>query len=305
MVTVKNDKLKVKILGLEFDNPVGLAAGFDKQANLYNEMSYFGFSHIEIGTVTPLPQSGNAKPRLFRLIQDEAMINRMGFNNIGVDKIVQNLKKKHHRIVIGGNIGKNTLTPNEKAINDYLISFKKLFDYVDYFTINVSCPNIEHLTDLQDKDTLKNIIEAIQKENNLHEKPKPILIKISPDLTTKQIDNMIDLVIETKIDGIVATNTSTSRIGLKTKDEIVEKIGVGGLSGKPLADRTTEIIRYIALKSNHAFPIIGVGGINSPEDALNKIKAGASLVQIYTGFIYQGPALVKKINKLILKKYVL
>ncbi|MDP4266829.1 MAG: quinone-dependent dihydroorotate dehydrogenase [Bacteroidota bacterium] len=299
--SVNDKRLKTKVFGIEFDNPVGIAAGFDKQATLYNEMFCLGFSHIEIGTVTPKPQFGNEKPRLFRLPQDNALINRMGFNNIGLEKIKYNLSKQKHKLIIAGNIGKNTTTKNKDAINDYITCFEGLFDYVDYFTINVSCPNIKNLSELQNKDSLSVIVREIQRINNTKPKPKPILIKISPDLTTKQLDDMIELVIETNLDGIVATNTSTSRIGLKTNEKTVDKIGNGGLSGKPLTDRSTEIIRYIAQKSGKSFPIIGIGGIHSPKDAIDKLKAGATLVQVYTGFIYEGPCLAKRINKAILR----
>ena len=303
LLTIKDKRLERTVFGIKFDNPVGIAAGFDKEANLYNEVSNLGFSHIEIGTVTPLPQKGNERPRLFRVPQDSALINRMGFNNIGMENIIKNLKRENHKLIIGGNIGKNTLTSNENSINDYVKCFEALFEYVDYFTVNVSCPNIKNLADLQNTESLTEIVNGLKKINNSKPKPKPILIKISPDLTTKQLDEMIELVINTKLDGIVATNTTTSRIGLKMEEESLEKIGNGGLSGKPLTNRSTEVIRYITQKSNNAFPVIGVGGILSPKDAMDKLKAGASLVQLYTGFIYEGPTIARKINKKILKEF--
>lgn len=297
---VINPNLEREIFGLKFRNPVGIAAGFDKQALLYNELANFGFGFVEIGTLTPLPQPGNPKPRLFRLPKDRALINRMGFNNIGVDEAIKNLKNRKTDIIIGGNIGKNTATPNEQAAQDYLICFEKLFDYVDYFVVNVSCPNISNLQELQDKENLLEILGKLQLSNNRKQNPKPILLKISPDLTNNQLDELIEIVAETKISGIVATNTSTSRNNLKTNARDLEKIGNGGLSGQPVRNRSTEIIRYLAEKSGKAFPIIGSGGVFTPEDALEKINAGADLVQVYTGFIYEGPLIGKKINKRLL-----
>ncbi|NCC72262.1 MAG: quinone-dependent dihydroorotate dehydrogenase [Sphingobacteriia bacterium] len=297
---VINPNLEREIFGLKFRNPVGIAAGFDKQALLYNELANFGFGFVEIGTLTPLPQPGNPKPRLFRLPKDQALINRMGFNNIGVDEAIKNLKNRKTDIIIGGNIGKNTATPNEQAAQDYLICFEKLFDYVDYFVVNVSCPNISNLQELQDKGNLLEILGKLQLSNNGKQNPKPILLKISPDLTNNQLDELIEIVDETKISGIVATNTSTSRNNLKTSARDLEKIGNGGLSGQPVRDRSTEIIRYLAEKSGKAFPIIGSGGVFTPEDAIEKINAGADLVQVYTGFIYEGPLIGKKINKRLL-----
>ncbi|HPE33809.1 MAG TPA: quinone-dependent dihydroorotate dehydrogenase [Bacteroidales bacterium] len=297
---VINPNLEREIFGLKFRNPVGIAAGFDKQALLFNELANFGFGFVEIGTLTPLPQPGNPKPRLFRLPKDRALINRMGFNNIGVDEAIKNLKNRKTDIIIGGNIGKNTATPNEQAAQDYLICFEKLFDYVDYFVVNVSCPNISNLQELQDKENLLEILGKLQLSNNRKQNPKPILLKISPDLTNNQLDELIEIVAETKISGIVATNTSTSRNNLKTNARDLEKIGNGGLSGQPVRNRSTEIIRYLAEKSGKAFPIIGSGGVFTPEDALEKINAGADLVQVYTGFIYEGPLIGKKINKRLL-----
>ncbi|MBW6480694.1 MAG: quinone-dependent dihydroorotate dehydrogenase [Bacteroidales bacterium] len=297
---IDDPALKTELFGLKFPNKVGMAAGFDKQANIYNHLAAFGFGHIEIGTVNPLPQPGNPKPRLFRLKKDQALINRMGFNNPGVDIFVRNLKKVRPEVIIGGNIGKNTLTPNENAIDDYLDCFEKLFDLVDYFVINVSCPNIEGLSKLQDKDELIVIIEKISQANNAKPKRKPVLLKIAPDLNEGQLDDVLFVVNQTGIDGIIATNTTTTRDNLTTDVIKVENIGKGGLSGKPLRYQSTETIRYLFKKSGGKIPIIGVGGIMSPEDALEKIKAGASLVQVYTGFIYSGPSLPKKINRALL-----
>jgi dihydroorotate dehydrogenase len=298
---ISNANLETEVFGLKFSNPVGLAAGFDKNATLFKDFENFGFGFIEIGTVTPKPQLGNEKPRLFRLIEDEAVINRMGFNNDGVELISNRLKNRKTNLIIGGNIGKNKLTENEKAKNDYLICFNALFDYVDYFVVNVSSPNTPNLRDLQEKEPLKELLHHLMYENNLKNKPKPILLKIAPDLTNTQLDDIIEIVKETSIAGVIATNTTISRENLKTKKEIVDEIGMGGLSGKPLNQRSTEVIKYLSEKSNKAFPIIGVGGIHDAKDAIEKIQAGASLVQIYTGFIYKGPKLVKEINQEILK----
>lgn len=298
---VSHPKLKRTVFGLEFENPVGLAAGFDKNASFFNEFSHLGFAFIEIGTVTPKGQPGNAKPRSFRLPKDKALINRMGFNNVGAEEILANLKKRKTRIIIGGNLGKNTLTPNNQAVNDYIFTFNKLYEYVDYFVVNVSCPNISDLHELQDKDSLMEILNSLMLERSKRANAKPILLKISPDLNFAQIDEVIGVVNETKIDGFVATNTTTGRYNLTTTEDQVKQIGNGGMSGHPLRNRSTEIIRYISAKTNGKVPIIGVGGIMTPEDALEKLQAGASLVQVYSGFIYEGPMLVKRINKMILK----
>jgi dihydroorotate dehydrogenase len=281
---------------------VGIAAGFDKNAELYDELGSLGFGFVEIGTVTPKGQPGNPKPRLFRLPQDKALINRMGFNNNGLDEAVKKLKHRKTNIIIGGNIGKNTATPNEKAVEDYEKLFKGLFDYVDYFTVNVSCPNISDLRELQDQDSLMEILNKLQAINQSKPHPKPILLKLSPDLNNKQLDEVIEIVEKTGIDGVVAVNTTISREDLTTPAEKVKKIGKGGLSGKPIKERSTEIIRYLSEKSGKAFPIIGVGGIFTPEDALEKLNAGADLVQVFTGFIYEGPFLAKKINQALLKE---
>jgi len=297
MYLIEDKKLERKLFGLTFKNPVGLAAGFDKDAKLYNELSNFGFGFIEIGTLTPKPQEGNPKKRLFRLKEDSAIINRMGFNNGGVVEAVERLKR-NKGVLIGGNIGKNKLTPNENAVEDYKICFETLFDYVDYFVVNVSSPNTPNLRALQDKEPLTNLLKALQVLNFQKPKTKPILLKIAPDLTDEQLLDIIDIVAITKIDGVISTNTTISRDGLNSDN----KSEIGGLSGKPLTKRSTEVIRFLAEKSNRAFTIIGVGGIHSAEDALEKLEAGADLLQLYTGFIYEGPKLIKDINKALLKK---
>lgn len=297
--TLEDKRLEREVFGLKFKNPVGLAAGFDKDAKLLNELENLGFGFIELGTVTPRPQEGNPKKRLFRLIGDEAIINRMGFNNQGVKAMVEKLKKRNTNIIVGGNIGKMTSSTPDQYTGDYVECFTELHPYVDYFTVNVSCPNVGSHAKLQDKDFLVDLLNALQDYNQKQSKPKPILLKIAPDLNTIQLDEMVELVAETKIDGIIAANTSVNREGLKADN--LDEIGMGGLSGKPIAKRSTEVIRYLAEKSNGSFPIIGVGGIHSAEDALEKLEAGASLVQVYTGYIYKGPSLVKEINKAILK----
>lgn len=297
---VNDKRLERKVFGLTFKNPVGLAAGFDKNAVLYNELANFGFGFIEIGTITPKAQTGNPKKRLFRLLNDQGIINRMGFNNLGVEAAIEQLKKNKGKVLIGGNIGKNTDTLPDKVILDYKIAFKKLHSYVDYFVVNVSCPNVGIFAKLQDKEYLLELLNELQKINKEFSIQKPILLKIAPDLNTIQLDEVIELVEETKIAGVVASNTSINREGLKASATQLAAIGKGGLSGKPIKDRSTKVIKYLSLKSNKAFPIIGVGGIHSPQDAIEKIKAGADLVQIYTGFIYEGPALAKKINQAIL-----
>ncbi len=301
---LNDPRLEREVFGIKFKNPVGLAAGFDKDAKLYNEFSDFGFGFVEIGTVTPKPQPGNPKKRLFRLREDKAIINRMGFNNKGVFEAVEQLKKKH-RVIVGGNIGKNKVTPNAEAIKDYLICFEALFEHVDYFVVNVSSPNTPGLRELQDKAPLTNLLKKLKRQNSkqakkVNVKEKPILLKIAPDLSDDQLLDIIDIVKTTQIDGVIATNTTIERKGLKTHLILTEE--KGGLSGKPLGQRSTEVIRFLAEKSNKAFPIIGVGGIHSPEDALEKLDAGADLVQLYTGFIYEGPGLIKKINKAILER---
>jgi dihydroorotate dehydrogenase len=288
---VNDTRLEREVFGLKFKNPVGLAAGFDKDAKLYKELSHFGFGFIEIGTVTPKPQPGNPKKRLFRLKEDQAIINRMGFNNGGVAEAVVRLQKNKN-VLIGGNIGKNKVTPNDEAVNDYILCFNALFSVVDYFVVNVSSPNTPGLRELQDKEPLTKLLATLQGLNAQKEKRKPILLKIAPDLTEDQLLDIIDIVATTKIDGVIATNTTISRDGLTS----VNKEETGGLSGKPLTKRSTEVIRFLSERSDKAFPIIGVGGIHSAQDALEKIEAGASLVQLYTGFIYEGPQLIKDIN---------
>lgn len=316
LYAVDDKRLEREVFGLKFKNPVGLAAGFDKDAKLYQELSNFGFGFIEIGTLTPKPQEGNPKKRLFRLREDSAIINRMGFNNGGVDAAVERLKqpeapepqanraklkpngaKLNKNVLIGGNIGKNKVTPNEDAVSDYEICFDALYDHVDYFVVNVSSPNTPNLRELQDKEPLTNLLQTLQNKNLAKPKQRPILLKIAPDLTDSQLLDIIDIVNETKIAGVIATNTTISRDGLQSEN----KAETGGLSGKPLTKRATEVIRFLSEKSNRSFPIIGVGGIHSAEDAIEKIEAGASLVQLYTGFIYEGPALVRDINKKILQ----
>jgi len=291
--SIADKKLERELFGLTFKNPVGLAAGFDKNAMLFDEFANYGFGFVEIGTVTPKPQPGNPKKRIFRLIEDEAIINRMGFNNDGVKVVAERLRKRKTDIIIGGNIGKNKVTPNEKAVDDYLICFNELFDVVDYFVVNVSSPNTPDLRALQDKEPLTALLQTLQNENAKKALQKPILLKIAPDLTDDQLLDIIDIVKSTKIAGVIASNTTISREGLQSD----KKGETGGLSGKPVRERSTEVIRFLAEKSNKAFPIIGVGGIHSAKDAQEKLDAGADLVQIYTGFIYEGPGLIKKINK--------
>jgi len=295
----KREGLEREVFGLKFTNPIGLAAGFDKNAQYVEELAALGFGFIEIGTVTPRPQPGNEKPRMFRLKKDEALINRMGFNNQGVDvaatRLRQLRKKDLKGVLIGGNIGKNKSTPNQEAVQDYIICFDTLFDVVDYFVVNVSSPNTPGLRELQDKGPLMDILSTLQQRNNKNGLTRPILLKIAPDLSNDQLDDIIEIVRETGIAGVIATNTTLSRDGLRSDPSLVAQ--AGGLSGKPLRDRATEVIHYLVSNSGHAFPVIGVGGIHSPEDAAEKIAAGASLIQLYTGFIYKGPSLIKKICK--------
>ena len=298
MFTIKGKGLERKLFGLTFPNPVGLAAGFDKDAKLFQELSNFGFGFVEIGTLTPKPQDGNPKKRMFRLTEDEGLINRMGFNNEGVEAAVKRLKK-NKGVLIGGNIGKNKITPNEEAVNDYIYCFEALFDHVDYFVVNVSSPNTPNLRALQDKAPLTHLLSTLKDLNDQKDKPKPILLKIAPDLSNDQLLDIIEIVISVKIDGVIATNTTLSRAGLQSTN----KEEMGGLSGRPLTLRSTEVIRFLVEKSNNAFPIIGVGGIHKPEDAIEKLEAGAALVQLYTGFVYEGPAAVKNINRALIAKY--
>ena len=299
---IENQNLVTNAFGIEFKNPVGVAAGFDKNAKYINELSYCGFGFIEIGTLTPKGQEGNPKKRLFRLKRDEAIINRMGFNNDGVVVAIDHLKKaRENGVIVGGNIGKNKITPNEQATDDYLICFEKLFDFVDYFVVNVSSPNTPNLRALQEREPLEKLLSTLVIENNKKANPKPILLKIAPDLSNDQLDDIIDIVRNTNIHGLIATNTTISRSDLLTSNDELNDIGAGGLSGKPLSSRSTEVIKYVHQKSNASIPIIGVGGIHSAEDAIEKMKAGAVLIQLYTGFIYEGPSLIRKINEEIIK----
>ncbi|MBC3757805.1 quinone-dependent dihydroorotate dehydrogenase [Hyunsoonleella sp. SJ7] len=299
---IEDKHLEREVFGLKFKNPVGLAAGFDKNALLYNQLANFGFGFIEIGTVTPKGQPGNPKKRLFRLKDDKGIINRMGFNNEGLEAAIAQLKKNKCRLIIGGNIGKNTATQPEDYTSDYLECFNALHPYVDYFVLNVSCPNVGSHAKLNDKDYLEELIGAVQKANKTFEIQKPILLKIAPDLNNDQLDEIVELVKDTNLDGVIASNTSTDRTGLKASEAQLEAIGNGGLSGQPIKVKSTRVIQYLSEKSKKAFPIIGVGGIHSAEDALEKIDAGADLVQIYTGFIYEGPSLIKRINKALLER---
>lgn len=300
MYQIKDKRLEREVFGLKFPNPVGLAAGFDKEAKLYNELSNFGFGFIEIGTITPKAQPGNPKKRLFRLKADEGIINRMGFNNQGLEAAIVNLKKRNTKLIIGGNIGKNTATKPEDYTADYEACFKALHPYVDYFVVNVSCPNVGSHAKLQDKGYLLELLGRLKELNAAEAIQKPIVLKIAPDLNDQQLDEIIEVVAETNIDGVIASNTSINREGLKATEAELTAIGNGGLSGKPITERSTRVIKYLSDNSNKAFPIIGVGGIHSAQDALDKINAGATLVQVYTGFIYEGPKLIKEINKRIL-----
>lgn len=295
---INHPKLETEVFGLKFKNPIGLAAGFDKDAKLFQELSNFGFGFIEIGTLTPKPQEGNPKTRLFRLKEDQAIINRMGFNNGGVDEAVIRLQK-NQGVLIGGNIGKNKLTPNEQAVDDYIYCFNALYDVVDYFVVNVSSPNTPGLRELQDKEPLTFLLQTLQNLNQNKPKPKPILLKIAPDLSNDQLLDIIEIVKTSQIAGVIATNTTIDRSHLKSKSQNE----TGGLSGKPLTQRSTEVIRFLKVNSQNTFPIIGVGGIHSVQDAMDKLEAGASLIQLYTGFIYEGPKLIKDINQAIIAKF--
>lgn len=296
---INNPELETVVAGIKFPNPVGLAAGFDKNAIMYNEMGNLGFGFVEIGTVTPLPQPGNPQPRLFRLPKDKALINRMGFNNDGVKKITERLKTRRQGLIIGGNIGKNKEVANEDAFRDYSTCFDSLFDYVDYFVVNVSSPNTPGLRSLQEKEPLTNLLSGLQHKNEEHSAPKPIFLKIAPDLTYEQLDDIIDIVKNCRISGVIATNTTISREGLRTD---TAPFGNGGLSGKPLLSHSTEVLKYLSTKSGGAFPIIASGGIHSVEDTMEKLDAGACLIELYTGFIYEGPMLIKRINREILRR---
>ncbi len=303
LTSVNDKRLQREVFGLKFRNPVGVAAGFDKNAQLFDALGYLGFGFVEVGAITPESQAGNEKPRLFRLPADGALVNRMGFNNDGLAAAAGRLKKrKGNDLVIGANLGKNTLTPNARAAEDYLRLFEGLFDVADYFVVNVSCPNVTDLQDLQDKEALRDILLKLQAVNLRKPHPKPILLKVSPELNNLQLDDVINLVSETGIAGVVAVNTTITRPPLQTLGKRVLQIGRGGLSGKPLQLRALEVVRYLSEKSGRVFPIIGVGGIFTPEDALQMLDAGADLVQVYTGFIYEGPFIARRINRAVLKR---
>ena len=297
--TFRQASLGVTVFGIDFPNPVGLAAGFDKNARRVNELSCFGFGHVEVGSVTPLAQGGNPKPRCFRLPDDMAIINRMGFNNDGVEAVVKNLRRRNPSVVVGANIGKNTLTPNDHAPDDYAACFAALYPHADYFVVNVSCPNVSCLRDLQSREQLTAIVRRLTAIRARQPQRKPILLKLSPDLTPPQIDDALAVIATENLDGVVAANTTTRRDGLRTPRYKVADMGSGGLSGAPLTQRALEMVRYISRKTQGKLPIIGVGGIMAPQDAMNMLRAGASLVQLYSGFIYQGPAFAKKICRAI------
>ena len=301
LFVIESPSLEREVFGLHFKNPVGLAAGFDKDARLVDAMASLGFGFVEVGTVTPFAQSGNPTPRLFRLSSDESLINRMGFNNHGVERAAHNLARRKSNILVGGNIGKNKITPNERAKYDYETCFRVLYPHVDFFTVNVSSPNTPNLRELQEKEPLTNLLRGLQTLNREYPQPKPILLKIAPDLSNTQLDDIIDICLSLGIDGVIATNTTISREGLRTSREQIAAVGAGGLSGQAMKQRATDVIRYLHQQSGGQLPIIGVGGIASPEDAREKLEAGASLVQIYTGLVYEGPVLVKKINSSLLQ----
>ncbi len=297
----KNPILAQNVFGLNFKNPVGLAAGFDKNAELIDDFTHLGFGFIEIGTLTPKAQSGNPQPRLFRLAQDEALINRMGFNNEGVECALERLKARKSNIIVGGNIGKNKSTPNEEALADYLICFEKLYPYVDYFVVNVSSPNTPRLRALQEKEPLTQLLKSLQKNNSKKPVPKPILLKIAPDLSEAQLDDIIEITNLLSLDGLIVSNTTIDRSGLALPKKDIEKIGSGGLSGKPVFKKSNDVLRYIK-KGVANVPIIAVGGIMSAQDAIEKLEAGATLIQIYTGLVYRGPKLIREINRAIAKR---
>ncbi len=299
---VSDPRLGRQVMGIGFPNPVGLAAGFDKDGKLFPAMGALGFGFVELGTVTPKPQPGNPSPRIFRLPADQALINRMGFNNEGADVLAARLRTTPvpKGLVLGGNIGKNKTTPNEQAVDDYLYCFRALYDLVDYFVVNVSSPNTPNLRELQDKEPLTRILSALQTENQALGAPKPILLKIAPDLTTSQLDDILDIVRATGIAGIVATNTTIQRDGLRTPAAVWEAMGPGGLSGAPLKKASTQILQYLRQHGPQGMTLIGVGGIATPLDAKEKLEAGADLVQVYTGLIYEGPSMVRSINRALL-----
>jgi dihydroorotate dehydrogenase len=297
LFAVNAPSLSREVFGLKFKNPVGLAAGFDKNGEIANELACLGFSFIEIGSVTPLPQPGNPRPRLFRLPKDRAIINRMGINNVGAKQVMKNLRTRKHRIIVGGNISKNSATPNAQAAADYERALITLYDSVDYFALNVSCPNVKGLAYLQDVESLRAIVEAVTDQRKYHDKYKPILLKLSPDLGASQLESVLELVFEYGLDGLIVGNTTTKREGLRTPAEEVERLANGGLSGAPLFQNTLDLVRYISTITKKQLPIIGVGGVMSANDAAQLLEAGAALVQIYTGFIYNGPGFVKRILK--------
>ncbi|MGB0776495.1 MAG: quinone-dependent dihydroorotate dehydrogenase [Flavobacteriaceae bacterium] len=297
LFTHKDPSLERELFGLKFRNPIGLAAGFDKNAELYNELADYGFGFIEIGTVTPEAQEGNPKKRMFRLSKDRGLINRMGFNNKGLDAVITKLKGNKNKLIIGGNLGKNTGSMPDEYIRDYVNLAEGLHPYVNYFVLNVSCPNVGSMAKLQDKDFLMELIAAVEEVNSSKDLRRPLLLKIAPDLNQIQLDEIIDIVRDTAVDGVIASNTSTDRSGLRTSPSRIERIGNGGLSGQPIKDKSTAVIKYLAENSNKAFPIIGVGGIQTAQDAKDKLEAGADLLQVYTGFIYEGPSIVKNILK--------
>lgn len=300
---VKHPSLQREVLGIKFPNPIGVAAGLDKDATFYQELSAMGFGFIEVGAVTPRPQPGNEKPRCFRLPKDRALINRFGFNNKGMEAMAERLKAERKKgIVVGVNLGKNTDTPNENAATDYLKSFRTLYDSADYFVVNVSCPNVQNIGKLQNKDSIKEILEPMFDFRRGQNNYRPILVKVSPDLNFTQLDEIVDVLVETPLDGLVATNTTTSRDTLQTSSRKVNRIGRGGLSGAPLHKRAVDMVHYLRVKTNGNYPIIGVGGIMSVEDAQEMLNAGADLIQLYTGFIYEGPSLVKNICKSLIKE---
>ena len=300
---IRHKDLETDFLGMTFANPVGLAAGFDKNAEVYREFHTFGFSFIEVGTVTPEGQQGNPRPRSFRIRADRGLINRMGFNNHGAEAAAMKLSRIRPKgLILGGNIGKNTQTPNEEAVADYEAVFRAIYDGVDYFVVNVSCPNITDLHKLQDQESLEAILGRILEIRSEMAVRKPVLLKISPDLNDKQLDETLEIVDRLRLDGIVATNTTISREGLVTPEERVEAIGKGGMSGAPITARSLEVVRYIRRQTRGKLPIIAVGGIMSVRDALNMLEAGATLIQLYTGFIYEGPGLAKRINRAILRQ---
>jgi dihydroorotate dehydrogenase len=292
--------LQRNVLGLNFPNPVGLAAGFDKDGKHIEGLACLGFGFVEVGTVTPLPQDGNPLPRLFRLPADNALINRMGFNNEGLEALAGRLKRLREKgvpggLIIGGNIGKNKLTPNDLAEQDYLKGFLVLYPWVDYFVVNVSSPNTPNLRDLQEKEPLMRLLNLLQERNRVTPAPKPILLKIAPDLTDTQLDDIADIILATGLAGLIATNTTISRNGLSTPATDVTAIGAGGLSGAPVRARSTEVIRYLRGKLGPGIVIMGVGGVDGPESAQEKLAAGADLVQVYTGLVYEGPGLIRRI----------